>query len=258
MKEYKNGDSINKLKKILTTNSKLKINEGVTSFIEKYLPDCKFLNLLDIGVYLVNYQDQTFKYMNEYLLEFLGFEDHEILNESINRLENTVFPSDFDTMMAIQFKANQEFKKLTDEEKEGYTFKLYYRIKKGDGRFCWCAQTNKYINDKDENSIVELVTIVSFPEHFILDHVTGYVSTNTKTMEIFPDTESENPLSVLSKREMEVLKLVSNGLSTSEVAINLELSTATIKNHRKNILKRLNVASSIQAIRILQKHSWKS
>lgn len=258
MEEDKKNGSINKFKKILTTNSKLRINEGVTSFIEKNLPECRFLNLLDVGVYLVNYQDQTFKYMNEYLLDFLGFEQHEIINQSINLLENTVFPPDYDAMMGIQFKANQVFKKLTNEEKECYTFKLFYRIKKCDGRFCWCVQTTKYINDKEVNSIVELVTIVSFPEHFILDHVTGYLSTINKTMEVFPDEESENPLSVLSKREMEVLKLVSIGLSTLEIANNLELSAATIKNHRKNILKRLNVASSIQAIRILQKHSWKS
>lgn len=45
----------------------------------------------------------------------------------------------------------------------------------------------------------------------------------------------------LSRREGEVLKLVIEGKTTSEIANNLHLSVRTIENHRYRICKKLNL-----------------
>lgn len=52
--------------------------------------------------------------------------------------------------------------------------------------------------------------------------------------------KNKNKLAVLSKREKEILKLISKGLSSKEIAETLIVSFHTIETHRKNILKKLN------------------
>ncbi len=51
----------------------------------------------------------------------------------------------------------------------------------------------------------------------------------------------------LTKRELEVLKLLSIGMYNKEVAENLEISERTVKNHVSNIFKKLEVTDRTQA-----------
>lgn len=54
-------------------------------------------------------------------------------------------------------------------------------------------------------------------------------------------------LSELTKREIEVLKLLSEGLFNKEIAFRLEISERTVKNHVSNIFKKINVSDRTQA-----------
>ncbi|WP_242120052.1 response regulator [Aestuariivivens sediminicola] len=62
---------------------------------------------------------------------------------------------------------------------------------------------------------------------------------------------SEHPVSnaVLSKKEHEVLELISKGLTTKEIAVKLYVSSRTIESHRANILKKLNVKNTAELIK---------
>lgn len=53
----------------------------------------------------------------------------------------------------------------------------------------------------------------------------------------------------ISKREYEVLELISRGFSNREIADNLFVSTSTIKTHVSSILAKLDVNRRTQAIR---------
>ncbi|WP_242092415.1 response regulator [Aestuariivivens sediminicola] len=62
---------------------------------------------------------------------------------------------------------------------------------------------------------------------------------------------SEHPVSnaMLSKKEHEVLELISKGLTTKEIAVKLYVSSRTIESHRANILKKLNVKNTAELIK---------
>jgi DNA-binding NarL/FixJ family response regulator len=53
--------------------------------------------------------------------------------------------------------------------------------------------------------------------------------------------EANNPLTHLSPREMEVLQLVVEGKSSTEIAATLVLSPDTIKTYRKRIMQKLGI-----------------
>ena len=56
-----------------------------------------------------------------------------------------------------------------------------------------------------------------------------------------------NPFTELSERELEVLKLIADGMSNAEMAAKLVLSEKTIKGHVSNILSKLHLADRTQA-----------
>lgn len=58
-----------------------------------------------------------------------------------------------------------------------------------------------------------------------------------------------NPFTPLSYRETEVLKLITQGKTYSEIAGELSIAVETSKTHIKNIYRKLNVSSKSEAVR---------
>jgi PAS domain S-box-containing protein len=63
-----------------------------------------------------------------------------------------------------------------------------------------------------------------------------------------PRRIQDKPMPALSKRELEVLTLVAEGLSTQSLAQRLDISHFTARNHVQNILVKLNLHSKAQAV----------
>jgi len=58
------------------------------------------------------------------------------------------------------------------------------------------------------------------------------------------DLDKDKISTVLSAAEMRVASLIKNGMSSDEIARHLNISLFTVKTHRKNIRKKLNLHSS--------------
>ncbi|MBI2906213.1 MAG: response regulator transcription factor [Chloroflexi bacterium] len=66
----------------------------------------------------------------------------------------------------------------------------------------------------------------------------------------------QEPVDILSDREMEVLKLASRGLSNQEIANQLSLSTRTVQGHLGHIFNKLEVGSRTEAVVHALKEGW--
>lgn len=69
-----------------------------------------------------------------------------------------------------------------------------------------------------------------------------------------PKSESDNPFSLLSSREREVLHLIADGLSAKEVAVELSISTKTVEAHRTSLMRKLNVRKATELVRYALRH----
>ena len=52
---------------------------------------------------------------------------------------------------------------------------------------------------------------------------------------------------VLTRRELEILQLVADGLSNKEIANELTITEGTVKNHVHNALEKLHLTNRVQA-----------
>lgn len=71
-----------------------------------------------------------------------------------------------------------------------------------------------------------------------------------------PYSDPGNPFHPLSAREMEVLACMVKGMSNKEIALALNISHQTVKNHVTSILRKFNVEDRTQAVVYALKHGW--
>jgi PAS domain S-box-containing protein len=60
----------------------------------------------------------------------------------------------------------------------------------------------------------------------------------------------------LTRREREIVDLLSNGYAALNIAARLDLSHATVRNHIQNILRKLEVHSQVEAIALSFRSRW--
>lgn len=64
-----------------------------------------------------------------------------------------------------------------------------------------------------------------------------------------PKEEIPNELSQLTEREIDIIRLLANELSSNEIAEKLFIAPKTVETHRHNILKKLNVKNTVGIIK---------
>jgi pimeloyl-ACP methyl ester carboxylesterase/DNA-binding CsgD family transcriptional regulator len=72
-----------------------------------------------------------------------------------------------------------------------------------------------------------------------------------------PESPAGSVFSALSARERDVLALMADGLSNTEIAGQLNISEKTVRNHASNIFDKLGVWSRAQAIVFVRDHGFK-
>ncbi len=63
------------------------------------------------------------------------------------------------------------------------------------------------------------------------------------------NAEAHPDLDILSERERQVLEMVSEGLSTPEIAAQLGISPKTVSRHRERIMSKLNLHSATELVK---------
>ena len=99
------------------------------------------------------------------------------------------------------------------------------------------------LKDVKMDELAEAVKKAALGEAVLHPHVAARV-----IQEIHRDKKNAfNPLSYLTNRDMEILKLIADGSSNSEIATQLVISMHTVKGHVSNILSKLHLADRTQA-----------
>ncbi|MGZ5129516.1 MAG: response regulator transcription factor, partial [Actinomycetota bacterium] len=69
-----------------------------------------------------------------------------------------------------------------------------------------------------------------------------------------PRRDERALLASLTGRETEILALLADGMATRDVAERLDISPLTVQSHVKNILAKLGVHTTVEAVRIAWRH----
>lgn len=97
--------------------------------------------------------------------------------------------------------------------------------------------------DKDE--IIEALKATYNNERFLCGKVAYYLTQSEDYTAIKPQLDQVSCAGLgITDRELDVIRLISEGLSNKLIADKLELSTHTVNTHRKNIMAKLNIPNT--------------
>ena len=98
------------------------------------------------------------------------------------------------------------------------------------------------LKDSDSNMLKKAIYTVYSGESFIQPDLIPVLNAR-----LIKKEQEDEQLEKLTKREIEVLILLSEGLFNKEIAYKLDISERTVKNHISNIFKKINVSDRTQA-----------
>lgn len=119
------------------------------------------------------------------------------------------------------------------------------------------------LKEMDIESLIEAIKIVSDGSSYLHPKVTHNIVKEYRRLarDNAPNRLNKvgyhkQPLHLLTKRECHVLQLLANGKSNRELAEELGISQATVKNHVGNILQKMNCNDRTQAVVTAIRNGW--
>ncbi|MBQ9766087.1 MAG: response regulator transcription factor [Lachnospiraceae bacterium] len=98
------------------------------------------------------------------------------------------------------------------------------------------------LKDSDSNMLKKAIYTVYLGESFLQPDLVPILNQRLMQKE-----EEDEQLDKLTRREIEVLILLAEGLFNKEIAYKLNISERTVKNHISNIFKKIDVSDRTQA-----------
>jgi DNA-binding NarL/FixJ family response regulator len=124
---------------------------------------------------------------------------------------------------------------ISDEEAD-----LYDAIKAGASGYL--------LKEISIDEVADAVRSVSSGQSRISPSMASKLLTEFAAMSKRADERQQLPAPRLTEREMEVLKLVAQGMNNRDIAKELFIAENTVKNHIRNILEKLHLHSRMEAV----------
>lgn len=225
---------------------------------EKYTSDLNRLSQLNnCCFFIVDLHKFRYLFTSDNFKNIFGYvpaKDH-VNNESDSLfLDSRIHPEDFLQFKETQLKVGEFILKLPKDERLNYKHIFELRVQNIQGhyvRISWERQPLE--TDRWGNLWLMLGIINVLPDQSSASGMKS-VFINLKTGERI----NFNPLPYeltfeLTSREKEVLRLIQQGFLSKEIAIKLAISVNTVNIHRQNILQKMNVDNSLEAVNLARK-----
>ncbi len=113
--------------------------------------------------------------------------------------------------------------------------------------------TNGYVlKDCAVNDIVECIHKVNEGNYYISPTISNFVVTRRERMKKF---DSDNPtIDTLTKTELNILRMIADGLTSKDIADELFISFKTVENHRSNISGKLGIKGAHSLLKFALKN----
>lgn len=106
-----------------------------------------------------------------------------------------------------------------------------------------------YLNKlSSENEIMEAFRLMVTEGSYMSDLVKKRIIENTLT------SQNDNPLEVLSNREMEIARLLVKGDGNLEIANKLDLQNSTISTYKNRIFEKLSINNTVALVSLIKSY----
>jgi DNA-binding NarL/FixJ family response regulator len=101
--------------------------------------------------------------------------------------------------------------------------------------------------NSSKEEMITAILEVNYGRKFICDEVKNILA----QQELDEGTAAAADMNNLSRRELDIIQLIKEGMSSKEIALQLDISLKTVEVHRYNILKKLNLKNTAALVNFI-------
>lgn len=165
-----------------------------------------------------------------------------------DEIYNRIHPEDLVEKRMLEYEFFKYVDKIHDDSKLDYKAVCVIRVKNRRGEYIPVYNTTKILAKSPEGKIWLILCTYDFAP--IVPDSVGISPRiiNSASGEIINLSLGERRSMILSEREKEVLVLIKEGRLSKQIADILGISIHTVNRHRQNILDKLSVGNSVEAV----------
>lgn len=209
----------------LEIENKVKVPEKIKSYF--FIFDCS---------------ENTILFVNKAFNTITGYDE---LKFNLDLLLEIIHPEDLDYFFHSEEKYLEFTNQLLYNDHFKYIHSYSYQIKKQNGEYIRILQECQAIEVNESGHLTK--TLVNHKE---IEYTSKRSATDfkiyDKSQNVYIDEENRFNL---TKRELEILSFIKEGLNSQQISDVLHISKNTILTHRKNILSKSNCTSFIELIK---------
>ena len=104
--------------------------------------------------------------------------------------------------------------------------------------------------NSSKEEMIRAILEVNEGNKYICDEIKNIVSE-----QLLDENDGPHDINILTERELQIVHLIREGLSSREIADNLDISLKTVEVHRHNVLKKLKLKNSASLVNYVNNHS---
>jgi len=226
-----------------------KVFNGTNNW-EQYKPYIDIVSQVSNGCVFVIEFNKEIKYISSNFATFFGY-DLEKANPpelEYNFLETRIHPDDYETFQIIQNRLISKWYEQPLEKRLDYRHVYELRVFNPENKFVRVIYQGQVLNIDDEFNPKLVLGIVDLSPNQLLNEPLKFRLVDSQKGEIVPfDVDGIQNIS-LTKREIEILKMVNSGMISKEISDKLSISIHTVNGHRQNILSKMKADNILEAI----------
>lgn len=218
----------------------------------------KLLTIFQVGDYyymITNVPETKFDFVSPQTEKVLGIKPEDF---TIENLFARVHPEDQPYVLNFESAIGSFFTRLSTEKMLLYKARYDYRVQKNDGEYIRILQ-QVVVLGYEEGALLSTLCVHTDITHLkeLGKPVLSIIGLDDEPSYVNIDVEQKYiHSSFLSKREKEIIILLSNGRLSKEIGLELELSLATVETYRKNLLKKTDTINTPQLIAKVIREGW--
>jgi DNA-binding CsgD family transcriptional regulator len=214
-------------------------------------------NHLPVAANIFDHKKLTYTYCNENLSSLMGYPREQFMSENgMQTVYDTFHPSHMAIYNAYLYPKVVEVMEAAvanNEDVKAYKFSTTFRAVRSNKQEFWCQVQFGVIETYADGIPMFTLSLLNDISHIKKDNNIDFLIFKTTIGEIqqtisYTSFNEDNTQLKLSKREIEILRLVKSGNTSKDIATQLFVSENTVYTHRKNMLSKTNSKNMAELI----------
>ena len=204
-----------------------------------------------VNVFDVNKREVVFFSAN--FGKLLGYIPANYANTGHQFFDQKIHPDDKLKLALNSISIFKIFDRLSRDEKLNHKSVYEYRILNAQGKYIRLIDQYQILELDKKGQIWLMFGVVDFSPNQVENEPVKSHLLNYRTGNFIPLETPLKPELELTKREVEILKLVKSGFLSKEISDKLSISVHTVNTHRQRFLEKLGANNSFEAVMFASK-----